>query len=396
LGYFINLPTALCSTRTASSSPAFAAVWIGKVYCTFRNPVERLSCTLVAMRSFLPVFCLVCATSCRGSAVPSADYEPQWLVLRVDTVQVSPYHPGTTGTWDNPAPQSNDGAECGLIGVAGSFLFSPIAGKGAEYLCTLGSRPRRQEQDPSAPDLVVELSAGATTNYPTYTARDTFQHVFRSEFVVPTEAIPPEGLLLTVSDRDGNQREVIGALRLQRAQLLHALQTNPLLTLSDPTGSLQRLELIVAAHTNDAESFTIPMNVQDGTIDSRFRPVRAGEIIAISASGQYKVGNLFYDKWIDPRGYPNNEARGYNFDNEPFKSAPHGGGLAIIGTGDGKTGHNVAPCARFISRGSGPLILGLNDSEPKNNQGTAQFTVRVSPPRVTEWLEAQTGSCQAQ
>ncbi|HMY21771.1 MAG TPA: hypothetical protein PKA58_35855, partial [Polyangium sp.] len=69
---------------------------------------------------------------------------------------------------------------------------------------------------------------------------------------------------------------------------------------------------------------------------------------------------------------------------------------AIIGSGDGKAGHNVAPCARFISRGSGPLVLGINDSEPKNNQGSAQFTVRVSPPSVTEWLEATTTACSMQ
>ncbi len=346
------------------------------------------------MRSLIPGLCLLFVTSCRGSAYPNADSEPQWLVLRVDTVQVSPYHPGTSITWDNPAPQSNDGAECGLIGVAGSFLLNPIAGKGAEYLCTLGSRPRGREQDPSAPDLVVELSAGATTNYPTYTARDTFQHVFRSEFVVPTEAIPPEGLLLTVSDRDGNQREVIGALRLQRAQLLQALQTNPLLTLSDPTGSLQRLELIVAAHTNDMESFDLPMNVQAGTIEARFRPIRAGEIIDVSATGRYKIGS-WHGQWIDPRGYPGHEARGYNFDNEPFKSAPHGSGLAMVGIGDAKAGHNVAPCARFLSRGSGPIILGINDSDPTNNAGTAQFSVHVSPPSAAEWLGAPLAPCQA-
>lgn len=347
------------------------------------------------MRFIVPLVCLLCATSCHGSAVPTGGSDPPWLILRVDTVQVAPHRPGTSTPWDNPAPQANDGAECGLLGVAGSIFFSPIAGKGAEYLCKLGSRPKSQEQDPSAPDLVVELSAGATTNYPTYTARDTVYHVFRSEFVVPTDAIPPEGLLLTVSDRDGGQREVIGSLRLQRAQLLQALQTNPLLTLSDPTGSLQRIEFVVAPHPNEAETITVPMNVREGTIDAGFRPVRAGEIVDISASGQYKIGS-WHDKWIDPRGYPNGDARGYNFHNEPFKSAPHGSGMAIIGIGDAKSGHTVAPCARFVSRGSGPLVLGVNDAEPGNNTGTAQFTMQVTPPSATEWLGAQTAPCRVQ
>jgi hypothetical protein len=347
------------------------------------------------MRSIAPVVCLLCTSSCHGSSVPTGGSDPPWLILRVDTVQVAAYRPGTSTTWDNPAPQSNDGAECGLLGIAGSLLFSPIAGKGAEYLCNLGSRPKSQEQDPSAPDLVVELSAGATTNYPTYTARNTFLHVFRSEFVVPTDAIPAEGLLLTVSDRDGTQREVIGTLRLQRGQLLEAAETNPLLTLSDSSGSLQRLELVVTPLAESEEIISVPMNVRDGTIDSKFRPIRAGEVIDISATGQYKVGS-FFDKWIDPRGYPGGDARSYNFDNEPFKSAPLGSGLANIGQGDAKTGQKVAPCVRFVSRGSGPLMLGINDSEPGNNRGTAQFTLHVNPPTATEWLEPRTESCRGQ
>lgn len=125
------------------------------------------------------------------------------------------------------------------------------------------------------------------------------------------------------------------------------------------------------------------------------RVARAGEIVAITATGQYKVGSWF-DKWIDPRGYPGGDAQSYNFDNEPFKSAPHGSGLAMVGVGDGKAGHNVAPCTRFVSRGSGPLVLGINDSDPRNNTGTAQFTVHVQPPSATEWLGAQTASCQGQ
>jgi len=348
------------------------------------------------MRPLVPFLALACLTSCRGSAVPSGNATPQWLILRVDTVQVAPFRPGTSTTWDNPAPQSNDGAECAILGMAGSLFFSPIAGKGAEYLCSLGTRPQSQDQDPTAPDLVVELSAGTTTNYPTYTARDTFQHVFRNEFIVPTDAIPAEGLLLTVSDRDGQQREIIGSLRLQRAQLLQTLQTNPLLTLSDPTGGVQRLELIVAAHTIPSESVTVPMNVRSGTIEAKFRPIRAGDVVDISATGQYKVGNLFYDKSIDPRGYPDGDARSYNFDTEPFKSAPHGSGLAMVGFSDAKAGYNVAPCARFVSRSFGPFVVGINDSDPTNNTGDATFEVEVSPPTAAEWLGGSTGPCLLQ
>ncbi|HRI65254.1 MAG TPA: hypothetical protein PK156_13490 [Polyangium sp.] len=40
------------------------------------------------MRFFVPVLCLIGATSCRGSAVPISGSDPQWLILRVDTVTV--------------------------------------------------------------------------------------------------------------------------------------------------------------------------------------------------------------------------------------------------------------------------------------------------------------------
>ena len=99
--------------------------------------------------------------------------EPPWLLLRVDTVRVTPYHPGTTMSWDGPAPAPNDSAECGLLSL-GLGLINPIAGKGADLLCKIDNRVPQREQDPSAPDLAVLVSAGAGATYMTYTARDTF------------------------------------------------------------------------------------------------------------------------------------------------------------------------------------------------------------------------------
>lgn len=350
------------------------------------------------MRPHLPalLLALAFAPACHpsGAASPSTA-DPRWLILRVDAVNVAPTRAGTSSPWDIPAPQSSDGAECGLLGIAGSIFFSPIAGKGAEYLCNIGTRPRQQEQDPSAPDLVVALGAGVATNYQTYTARDSFYHVFRSEFVVPTDAIPPEGLLLSVFDRDGAQSEIIGTARLGRAQLVDAARSNPLLTLGDPRGGLIRLELVVSAYDGQSETTSMPMDVRAGTMAPSFRPIRAGEVLDVSATGQYRIGDMWFTKWIDPRGYPGGEARGYNFENEPFRSAPHGSGLAIVGMGDAKMGQSVAPCARFVSRASGPLVLGINDSSPRDDTGSIQFQVRSSPPTAAEWLAAQTSACSA-
>jgi hypothetical protein len=256
----------------------------------------------------------------------------------------------------------------------------------------MGNRPRQQEHDPTAPDLVVALGAGTATSYQTHTAGDSFYHVFHSEFIVPTDAIPPDGLLLTVLDRDGGQSEVIGVLRLDRAQLIDAARSTPLLTLRDPRGGLTRLELVVSAPAGSVETATTPMDIRAGTQAARLRPIRAGEVLDVSAVGRYQVGS-WHDRWINPRGFPGGDLRSYNFEIEPFRSAPHGSGLALVGSGDARVGQVVAPCARFVSRASGPLVIGINDTEPGNNEGSVQFTVQVRAPSAAEWLGAQTGPC---
>ena len=70
--------------------------------------------------------------------------EPQWLLVRVESVNVAPFHPGTQSLWDGPAPEPGDGAECGLLGLAFG-LINPIVGKGAQYLCQMDSRPKQLE-----------------------------------------------------------------------------------------------------------------------------------------------------------------------------------------------------------------------------------------------------------
>jgi hypothetical protein len=337
------------------------------------------------------LFCAVAGCHGHGSEVASGG-EPAWLVLRVDAVNVAPSHPGNV-PWDGPVPQPSDGAECGLLGLAGTLLANPIAGKGAEYLCRIGTRPRQQERDPSAPDLVVTLAAGTTAHYRTYTAPDTFYHVFQSEFVVPTNAIPPDGLTLMVLDRDGDQQpEVIGAVRLDRTRLVQAALSGPLLVLGDPAGGLQRLDLVVSPYGQPVETSQTSMDVRNGTVPAQLRPIRAGEVLEVRATGQYRVGS-FYDRWIGPAGYPGGGPDGYNFKNEPFRSAPHGSGLAMVGSSDAKMGLVVAPCAHAVSRVAGPLVLGINDVDPANNQGSAQFTVQVRAPSPAEWMNAMTEPC---
>lgn len=320
--------------------------------------------------------------------------EPTWVILRIDAVQVALNRPGTSQTWDGPAPEQGHGEECALLGL-GIGIINPILGKGAHLLCKMETRPKQRERDVSAPDLAVRITAGMGAVYQTATAWDTGYHIFRQEFMVPTEAIPAEGLSLSVVDRDGGEVEVIGAVRLSRQQLVSAITSGqPMMVLQDPSGGLIRLELVVSASSSEGEDSTFDIDASDGTVRLRHRPIRAGEVVELSAVGRYQIGS-HYDEWLGPTGYPGGGPKSYNFDAEPFKGAAHGAALAIVGDGDAKQGLLVTPCATTISRSGGQLVVGVNDAEPDNNRGSLRFTIRVRPPTVQEWLARSAPPCSA-
>jgi hypothetical protein len=68
----------------------------------------------------------------------------------------------------------------------------------------------------------------------------------------------------------------------------------------------------------------------------------------------------------------------------------------MVGFSDAKASYYVNLCARFVSRSFGPIIVGINDSEPTNNTGDATFVVNVSPPTAAKCLGGATESCPVQ
>jgi hypothetical protein len=263
------------------------------------------------------------------------------------------------------------------------MAFTPMVGKGVGYLCQVENRPKDLEKDSTDPDLAVRLEGGGAI-YETHTAWNSAGHVFGSEFVVPLGAIPPEGLTLTVMDRDGETYDLIGHVRLTRQQLAD-VAVSPTPVLSMAFGAVQRMDVVVSAHDGHSEQVIVPMNAKQGTVPVTLRPVRAGEVMEITATGSYRVGR-FNDDLIDPRGLPGERLREYNFENEPFRSAPHGSAIAVAGRPGAKQGVIVAPCASSTAKVSGPLLVGVNDTDPANNSGELSFLVRVRPPTAEEWL----------
>jgi hypothetical protein len=339
--------------------------------------------------SVLSLAVLLLAAGCTDPGPdPTTAYgfqEPPWLILRVDAVQVTPTRADQVSPWDGGTAEPTDDTACGVLKGIGNV--NPIDGSGAPYLCQIDTRPPAQPLEPTAPDLFVALAVGTKAHYQSYTARDTFGHTFGSEFLVPTNGIPPEGLTVAVLDRDGDRSEPLGLVRVNRQELVGAATGNPLIVRADPRGGLQKIELAVFPYGLAAENVEASLDIRSGTMPVPFRNIRAGEIVEVAASGQYRVSSA--SPWIDPRGYPGGSKNG-NFEVEPFKSGPHGSAIALVGQGDARLGAVAAPCARFVAPVSGPLVVGINDAAPYDGEGSAQFQVRVTGPTQNEWIDART------
>jgi len=294
----------------------------------------------------LGVLTALAACACSGGQPPKAPEPVPVVVLRVDRVSVSATKPGTSEKWD------------GTSGFPG-------------------------ERSASDPDLEVHVSAGTGVTYASETAYDTADAPLRYQIAVPTAAIPSDGLRIEVVDADaGRTPELIGSIRLSRADLERALSTpTHLLVLRE--GALSRLEIAVSPYA-PLEISGASMAAKEGFHNVGARELYAGEIVELQAEGAYTVGT-WYDKPIGPMGYPSGSARGYNLDIEPFHSAPHACAVATVGVGH-LQGVLVTPKQRFVSRVAGPLRLGVNDNDPSNNHGTLTFKGATRAPTPEEWL----------
>src|SRR5207248_252077 len=105
------------------------------------------------------------------------------------------------------ADQTDDG--CALFGtlvtavatLASAGAFAPVAGSAALFLCK-GAAARASQRDSTNPDLQVQLGTADGSPYVTETAHNVTQVTFGSSFLVPTGAIPADGLIVKVVDVD--------------------------------------------------------------------------------------------------------------------------------------------------------------------------------------------------
>jgi hypothetical protein len=325
------------------------------------------------------------ALGCGGAPEAKSVRErlPETIVLRVDRVDVAATRPGTRSRWDGPEPEPRGNAVCSLLAIGATLTLSPVAGEGVEGLCGDMVRAEHRERFSEDPDLRLRLSAGATVKFESPVTLNVTSHSFSYEFVVPTSAVPADGLRIEVLDddaKDGGQS--MGVARLTLETLAKAYES-PARMVRTRAGAVLHLEVVVSPYTiMEFDKRQIPATFDPQRIGTR--ALVAGEIVQLRSEGKYKVGD-WYDKTIGPTGYSGDAARRYNFKQEPFVNAPHATGIALAGRNDMFLGVVVAPCATFMSPYAGDLRVGINDTEPRNNEGWIAFEGYTRAPTAEEW-----------
>jgi hypothetical protein len=307
---------------------------------------------------------------------------PENVVLRVDRTDLVIRRNGVQN-WDPPVPEPRGNAVCSLLAI-GTNLISPVSGDDVEEVCGALVRLEHRERFPHDPDLRLRLSAGASVSFDSPITPDVdASHTFAYEFVVPTSAVPADGVRIEVLDDDGKEgAQSIGVARLTLEDLAKAYES-PTRMHTAAAGGVLRLEIVVSPYAPmEFDKRRVLATSDPHPIGSR--RLVAGEVVHLRAEGSYKVGD-WYDATIGPKGYSGEGARRYNFKQEPFVNAPHATGIALAGQKDVFVGALVAPCVTFTSLYAGELRVGINDTEPKNNEGFIAFEGFARAPTVEEW-----------
>jgi hypothetical protein len=392
---------------------------IADAACSFRSHPQLGIAYADGMRMFGVVFPLVVLSccepmeSCGGpTEAPIAEHlpyatlvpqlpppEPSWVVITVGQAVAADTDPKTHRVWD-PQDEHVGGDDCVTFSLLISLFGPPVFGKLAHTLCAADERQSAETaRIAGAPDLAVWLYTGNGANaksYATHTERDQLSPVFNEDFVVPSEGIPQNGSLhLRVYDMDGPK--VVGDVLLSYADIHDASLTGRELLPSDTKDGhgLVSLGLTIRPYDGRGEHVKASIDTKDGTGPVTFtaresRTVRAGEVVELFASGAYKLNEDDgpCGGWVHPEGIVDKRGercKEGNRDEEPFKSASRGVGVAIIGNANARVRLVVAPCASLVSSIAGPLMVGVNDGHLPNNVGSIDFDVIVRPPSFDEW-----------
>jgi hypothetical protein len=315
-----------------------------------------------------------------GRAV--ADDDRGWIVLTIGRVQVEATD-ADGNPWDKVPPHQYGvycDVDCDLVGRIGGAA-GPLAGHAMKGACQAANDPdacKHQE----APDLIVTMLAGNTVLM-TPIKPNSLTATFNTPMVVPLDGVPEDGLLISVDDYDGpGKLQHVGLVRVKRNLLEDALVNGRPI-------SAQHADKIVDI-TMSVSQYVSPMTTKAILFDVSKAPVaigataRAGELVLVQARGQYST--KMSGELINESGYAHG-ARSHYYNLADFPDSNQGGAIAYVGK---VMPFFVGPCAGVVPVMAGQITVGINDEEPKHNQGTVDFRTWVKRPTLEQWQRAGT------
>ena len=223
-----------------------------------------------------------------GSGSEAAAAGGEWVVLRVERVEVAAAH-ADGSPWDDGTPTSD---LCGVLGGGDELLASRTWGPIVRGFCPGGGGA-----SPEAPDLFLRFSAGDSAEYLSPIAADVLAHDFHYEILVPLEAVGSQGLFVEVVDRDAERRdggERLGAIQVSKKDIGRLLENSSReKTYSDD--AVTRVDVSARRHRRPVKA-TVGLSAAQRAARANVRVI-AGEVLELRTTRARRVvavvgGNL--------------------------------------------------------------------------------------------------------
>lgn len=301
---------------------------------------------------------------------------PAWVAIRVERVQLA-----TNTEWDGPVPESGFASLCKDVGTLVGITGPGNAGA-VRLGCALLSDEQQRQADPRDPDLQLTIDV-AGVSYRSYVAADRRSHLFAYTFVVPGDAVPTDGVVLSVvdSDTDTKRGQEIGSVRFSRAEMIEMATSGALVTRQASDVSL--LEFSVRPFDGRLRKVEVDLDARRGGAEVRGIEVNAGDVVRVEASGSWQIGS-WNDDMLGPLGYTDGRLRSSNL--TLFADDDHGTAVAVVGQQEAAVLLRPRPCVRVVSPYSGVIWIGINDQEFQDNKGSAHYRIFARPAKRREWL----------
>jgi len=320
--------------------------------------------------AFLALALVIALGACGGSTAgrapivtpPTGPRPPVRLQITVLSASIDGKKPDGTA-WDDEASPSPPAQTGGLL--AGYLAAHPelegtshLIGEPVDVPGVLAAARKS-----SAPDPMVYLEIAGKT-FRTTLAPGQFQPVWRFPLIASLSPDTTDVVRITVVDWDGpGQVDIIGEKVLPAKDLF----ARPVLEIGR-FGNVAGLVLEIAETPAVPTKKRVAVAARDGWVQSGIL-VAAGQEVSIRAAGEVCTKGADRTRCSGPEGQPRTAET-----NLPgFEARGHG---ALVG-GIGDTRFFVGRDVRFVAASSGPLLLGINDSDVSNNNGDLEVEVEV-------------------